>query len=137
MNEAERLVRIKLVVYAKVIHQALSKLAPNASIVLFSGMASVRQYAGSTMVTTVNAGIAGFMRTLAAELAPIRVNAISPGPIGDTPSYPGPARVLTDMAEQALVGRLGTTAEIVHAVLFLMDNTSVNGIDLVVDSGRR
>ncbi len=140
-DEAERLVRVKLVGYAEAVHRALPRLAPDASIVLFGGMAKVRPYPGSTMVTTVNAGIAGLTTTLAAELAPIRVNAISPGVIGDTPSYEQPsptlAEMLTDAAAQTHVGRLGTTAEIVDAVLFLMDNTYVNGIDLAVDGGLR
>jgi NAD(P)-dependent dehydrogenase (short-subunit alcohol dehydrogenase family) len=140
-NEAERIVRVKLVGYAEVVHQALPRLVPDASIVLFGGRASVRPYPGSTMVTTVNAGIAGLTTTLAAELAPIRVNAISPGVIGDTPSYAQPrpalAEMLTNMAARTHVGRLGTTAEIVHAVLFLMDNAYVNGIDLAVDGGLR
>jgi NAD(P)-dependent dehydrogenase (short-subunit alcohol dehydrogenase family) len=140
-DEAERLVRVKLVGYAEAVHRALPRLVPDASIVLFGGMAKVRPYPGSTMVTTVNAGITGLTTTLAAELAPIRVNTISPGVIGDTPSYEQPslalAEMLTDAATQTHVGRLGTTAEIVDAVLFLMDNTYVNGIDLAIDGGLR
>ena len=137
--EAERLVRVKLVGYAEAVHRALPRLAPDASIVLFGGIASVYPYPGSTMVTTVNAGITGLTTTLAAELAPIRVNAISPGVVGDTPSYAQPnaalAEMLTAMVARTHVGRLSTTAEIVHAVLFLMDNASVNGIELTVDGG--
>ena len=93
------------------------------------------------MVTTVNAGISGLTTTLAAELAPIRVNAISPGVIGDTPAYahpsPAQAEMIAGLAARTHAGRLGTTAEVVHAVLFLMDNAYVNGIDLAVDGGLR
>jgi NAD(P)-dependent dehydrogenase (short-subunit alcohol dehydrogenase family) len=37
------------------------------------------------MITVANAGIVGVMKTLAVELAPIRVNSVSPGLVGDSP----------------------------------------------------
>ena len=46
---------------------------------VFGGLAKVRPYPGSTTVTTINAGVDGLVRTLAAELSPIRVNALHPG----------------------------------------------------------
>jgi NAD(P)-dependent dehydrogenase (short-subunit alcohol dehydrogenase family) len=136
---ADRLVRVKLVGYAEVVYQAVPKLAPTASITLFGGVAALRPYPGSTMVSTANAGVTGLTTTLAKELAPIRVNTISPGVIGDTPTYekrsPSVIKMLDDAAAQTYAKRLGTTAEIVHALLFLMDNEYIDGIDLIVDGG--
>jgi NAD(P)-dependent dehydrogenase (short-subunit alcohol dehydrogenase family) len=64
------------------------------------------------------------------------VNAIHPGVVGDTPYWQDkPAGVLDALRERTPLGRLVTTAEIVHAVTFLVENTGVNGINLNVDGG--
>ena len=76
---AERLVLLKLVGYPEVVHVLRDRLSTDSSIVLFGGLAKERPYPGSTTVTTVNGGVTGLVRTLAFELAPIRVNAIHPG----------------------------------------------------------
>ena len=79
IDRALELVTLKLVGFAEVVHVLLDRLSPDSSIVLFGGQAKDRPYPGSTTVSTVNGGIAGLARTLAWELAPIRVNAIHPG----------------------------------------------------------
>jgi NAD(P)-dependent dehydrogenase (short-subunit alcohol dehydrogenase family) len=61
------------------------RFTPAASVVLFGGLAKERPYPGSTIVSTFNAGITGLVRTLAVEIGPHRVNALPPGPIGDSP----------------------------------------------------
>ena len=76
---AMRLVTLKLVGYTEVVHALVPRLAGDASIVIFGGLAKDRPYPGSTTVSTVNGGVAGLMHTLAVELAPIRVNALHPG----------------------------------------------------------
>jgi NAD(P)-dependent dehydrogenase (short-subunit alcohol dehydrogenase family) len=73
------------------------------------------------------------------DLAPIRVNTISPGYV-DTPLLDGllgdnREAVLTDAASALPVKRIGTPEDIAHAVLFLMTNGYVNGINLAVDGG--
>ncbi len=84
---ATRLVTLKLVGYTEVVHTLADRFTPDASIVLFGGLAKERPYDGSTTVTTVNGGISSMVRTLAAELAPMRVNAIHPGIVGDSPAW--------------------------------------------------
>ena len=79
LDGALRLVTMKLVGYTEAIHALLPQMTEHASILLFGGLAKDRPYPGSTTVTTVNGGISGMVRTLATELAPIRVNAIHPG----------------------------------------------------------
>ena len=78
IDGAIRLVTLKLVGYSEVIHQLADRLTPDASILLFGGLAKDRPYPGSTTVTTVNGAVATLIRTLAIELAPVRVNAIHP-----------------------------------------------------------
>ena len=72
------------------------------------------------------------MPPLAAELAPLRVNAVSPGII-KTPMHAVEAH--ETYAGLHPVGRMGETSDIVDAVVFLLENPSVNGIDLRVDGG--
>jgi len=133
---ATRLITIKLVGYAEVVHTLVPRFAPNASIVLFGGLAKERPYPGSTTVSTVNGGIATMVHTLAVELAPLRVNAIHPGIIGDSPAWSGkPPEVLDRVRVRTPTGRLATMADIADAVIFLLENQSVNGVNLNVDGG--
>jgi NAD(P)-dependent dehydrogenase (short-subunit alcohol dehydrogenase family) len=85
VGEANRLLHIKLTGYIEAVSSALPRLKPTSSIVLFGGMAKERPYPTSTMITVANAGIVGEMKTLAVELAPNRVNSVSPGLVGDSP----------------------------------------------------
>jgi NAD(P)-dependent dehydrogenase (short-subunit alcohol dehydrogenase family) len=136
VTRATRLMTLKLVGYAEVIHTLLPRFAPNASIVLFGGQAKERPYPGSTTVSTVNGGIATMVHTLAAELGPIRVNAIHPGIVGDSPAWSGkPPEVLERVRVRTPTGRLATMADIANAVIFLLENQGVNGVNLNVDGG--
>jgi NAD(P)-dependent dehydrogenase (short-subunit alcohol dehydrogenase family) len=133
---AIRLVTLKLVGYTEVVHALASRFTTDASILMFGGQALRRPYPGSTTITTVNGGVAGLVRTLAVQLAPIRVNAIHPGIVGDTPEWADkPAAVLDAVRERTPLGRLVTMDEIVHASLFLLENGAVNGVNLEVDGG--
>ena len=87
IGRALRLVTLKLVGYTEVVHTLRSRIAPDGAIVLFGGLAKERPYPGSTTVSTVNGGVAGLLNTLVVELAPIRVNAIHPGIVGDSPYW--------------------------------------------------
>ena len=84
---ALRLVTLKLVGYTEVVHTLAPRFAPDASVLLFGGQALRRPYPGSSTVTTVNGGVSGLVGTLALELAPVRVNAIHPGIVGDSPEW--------------------------------------------------
>jgi NAD(P)-dependent dehydrogenase (short-subunit alcohol dehydrogenase family) len=132
---ASRLVTVKLVGYAEAIHALVPRFAPNGSIVLFGGLAKERPYPGSTTVTTVNGGIATMVHTLAVELAPLRVNAIHPGIVGDSPAWTGKPEALERVKARTPIGRLATMADVASAVIFLLENQSVNGINLYVDGG--
>jgi len=133
---ALRLVTLKLVGYTEVVHALLDRLTADASIVLFGGLALRRPYPGSTTITTVNGGISGLVRTLAVELAPIRVNALHPGIVGDSPAWEGkPPAVLENVRARTPTGRLATMDDVAGAAEFLLENRSANGVNLEIDGG--
>ncbi len=132
---AVRLATIKLVGYTEVVHVLVPRLAREASIVLFGGLAKERPYPGSTTVTTVNGGVTGLVRTLAIELAPVRVNALHPGIVGDSPYWADKHEMLERVKGRTPTGRLVTMQDIVGATVFLLDNPAMNGVDLYVDGG--
>ena len=107
-----------------------------SAVVVFGGRAKDRPYAGSVTVSTVNGGVAGMVNAMVTELAPIRVNAIHPGIVGDSPYWSAkPAAVLEGVRSRTPTGRLVAMADIVGAVDFLLLNQSVNGVQLYVDGG--
>lgn len=133
---ALRLVTLKLVGYTEVIHALAPRFTPDASIVLFGGLAKERPYPGSTTVATVNGGVNNMIKTLAVELGPVRVNAVHPGIVGDSPAWSGkPPEMLKRVVDRTPLGRLVTTDEVVGSVLFLLDNKGINGVNLYVDGG--
>jgi NAD(P)-dependent dehydrogenase (short-subunit alcohol dehydrogenase family) len=87
------LVTTKLVGYAEVVHALLPRFTPEAAIVLYGGMARERPYPGSTTVSSVNGGVSALTRSLAVELAPVRVNAVHPGFVSDSPYWAGNTQV--------------------------------------------
>ena len=133
---ALKLVTLKLVGYAEVVHTLAPRFTPSASVLFFGGLALKRPYPGSTTVTTVNGGVVGLVNTLAVELAPVRVNAIHPGVVGDSPYWSiKPQAVLDALVARTPIGRLATMDEIVDASIFLLENGAVNGVNLEVDGG--
>jgi NAD(P)-dependent dehydrogenase (short-subunit alcohol dehydrogenase family) len=129
------LVTMKLVGYTEVIHTLLPRMTEDAAIVLFGGLAKDRPYPGSTTVSTVNGGVSGMVHTLAIELGPIRVNAIHPGIVGDSPFWSEKTQAVEAVKARTPVGHNVAMADIVDAVDFLLRNRSVNGHDLYVDGG--
>ena len=136
LKAAAYLVTMKMIGYTEVIHALLPRLGPDSSIVLFGGQALNRPYPGSTTISTVNGGVVGMVHTLASELAPIRVNALHPGIIGDSPYWAArPAAVREAAAARTPLGRLVTMDEVTNAVAFLLENAGVNGVNLAIDGG--
>jgi NAD(P)-dependent dehydrogenase (short-subunit alcohol dehydrogenase family) len=132
---AIKLVTIKLVGYTEVAHTLATRFTPSAAIVLYGGQARERPYPGSTTVTSFNGGITALVRTLAVELAPVRVNAIHPGVVGDSPHWTGNPEAIERVRARTPGGRLVTTSDCVGATQFLLDNPGMNGANLVIDGG--
>jgi NAD(P)-dependent dehydrogenase (short-subunit alcohol dehydrogenase family) len=135
VERALALVTLKLVGYTQTIHALLDRMTDDASILLFGGLAKDRPYPGSTTVSTVNGGVTGMVHTLAVELAPIRVNALHPGIVGDSPMWRDNEQMIESVTNRTPIGRPVTMAEIVGAARFLLENGGVNGVDLRVDGG--
>jgi NAD(P)-dependent dehydrogenase (short-subunit alcohol dehydrogenase family) len=136
LEGATRLATLKLVGYAETVHQLVPRMDPGGSVVLFGGRAKDRPYPGSTMVSTVNGGVIGLVHSLAVELAPIRCNAIHPGIVGDSPYWSAKGEpALEPVRDRTPTRRLVTMEDIVGAVVFLLENRSVNGENLHVDGG--
>lgn len=135
LASATRLVTLKLIGYTEVVHTLTDRLGPQASILIFGGLALRRPYPGSTSVTTVNGGVTGIVHTLAVELAPIRVNGIHPGIVGDSPYWVDKAAALESVSARTPLGRPVTMDEVVDASVFLLENGAVNGVNLDVDGG--
>jgi NAD(P)-dependent dehydrogenase (short-subunit alcohol dehydrogenase family) len=136
IEDAIRLTTLKLVGYTEVVHQLLPRMSGDGSVVIYGGQAQARPYPGSTTVSTVNGGVLGMVRTLAVEAAPVRVNGIHPGVIGDSPYWADkPEGVLDPIAERTPIGRLVTMRELSEAALFLLENGAVNGVNLAADGG--
>ena len=133
--KALALVTMKLVGYTEVVHSLAPRMDADASVVIYGGQAQARPYPGSTTVSTVNGGVLGMVRTLAVELAPIRVNGIHPGIVGDSPYWADKPQVLTAVSERTPLGRPVTMDEVVDASVFLLENGGVNGVNLSVDGG--
>ncbi|MDW8325065.1 MAG: SDR family oxidoreductase [Anaerolineales bacterium] len=137
IDAALKLVTLKLVGYTEVVHVLAPRMRQDGSIVLFGGLARDQPYPGSTTVTTVNGGVSALVNTLALELSPIRVNAIHPGQVGDTPAWANkPREVLENLRARTALGRLVTIEDVVHATVFLLENRGVTGVNLRVDGGR-
>ncbi|WP_058301127.1 SDR family oxidoreductase [Gorillibacterium timonense] len=115
------------------------KLSPNGSITLFAGVVAYKAMVGSSALGAVNAAVASLGQTLALELAPLRVNVVSPGII-DTPSrigMPEEARrsFYEGVASKLPVKRVGRAEDVAHSVLYLLQNGFVTGTVLHVEGG--
>jgi NAD(P)-dependent dehydrogenase (short-subunit alcohol dehydrogenase family) len=136
LEGATRLAILKLVGYAEAVHVLTPRIDEDGAVVLFGGRAKDRPYPGSTMVSTVNGGVVGLVHSLAVELAPIRCNAVHPGIVGDSPYWSAKGEpALEPVRNRTPTRRLVTMEDVVGAVVFLLENRSVNGVNLHVDAG--
>jgi len=115
------------------------QINPDGSLVLFSGVHAFKLNVGYLGVGITNGAVDFLTRWLAVELAPIRVNAISPGVI-DTGAWDalgddGKRDYFKHIAAGNPAGRIGTPDDIAGAVLFAMTNTFLTGMTLKIDGG--
>ncbi|KAA9155026.1 SDR family oxidoreductase [Amycolatopsis acidicola] len=119
---------------------ALPVLEKGGSITFITAASAGAAMPGTAALAAVNAGIEAMVPVLAVELAPVRVNAVSPG-IVDTGwwDFLGEARTETfaQLASGTPAGRVGEPADIASAIGFLIDNTFTTGVVLRVDGGAR
>jgi NAD(P)-dependent dehydrogenase (short-subunit alcohol dehydrogenase family) len=135
VDRAVRLATLKLVGYTEVLHTLCNAMHGETSVLLFGGLAKERPYPGSTTVTSVNGAVETMIRTFAIELAPVRVNALHPGIVGDSPAWANNPAMLDAVVNRTPTGRTITMDEVTDAALFLLRNRAVNGVNLNVDGG--
>ncbi len=109
------------------------------SLTLVSGFLSIRPRPNSAIVSAANAAIESLSRALALELAPLRVNCVSPGII-DTPiraAMPEEARMemLARTAASLPVGRVGLGEDVAHQIVACMTNGFMTGSTIYLDGG--
>ena len=140
--DARRFVESKFWGPYAVARRAASQIRRDGSITFFSGAAGSRASPGFSCGSAINAAIEALSRTLSVELAPVRVNTVSPGLV-DTPiwesivSSPERQALFTDTAAKLPAGRIGRPEEVADAVLFLIRNPYTTGTTLFVDGGYR
>jgi NAD(P)-dependent dehydrogenase (short-subunit alcohol dehydrogenase family) len=114
-------------------------ILPSGSIVLTSGIAGLRPRTGWAVAASICSAMEGLTRGLAVELAPIRVNIVSPGVV-KTPLWTGMTEAdraahYENTARRLPVAHVGEAAEIAEAYLYLMRQTYGTGQVVVVDGG--
>lgn len=133
--DATRLLTVKLTGYTTVLHALAPRMTDDSAVVLVGGLASHRPYPGSTTVTTANGGISALVRTLAVELSPIRVNALHPSIVADTPFWSDKPAAREAAVARALTKRPVTMHDCAGAITFLLENRAINGVNLPIDGG--
>ncbi|MEV0801307.1 SDR family oxidoreductase [Kribbella sp. NPDC050281] len=116
-------------------------LETGGSIVFTSGIAAYRPGPRAAVVAALNGGLASLASALAVELAPIRVNVVSPGwvdtPIWEYVAGDATAETLAAMAARLPAGRIGRTKDIADAIIALLRNGFITGTVLHADGGHR
>ena len=115
------------------------RMNEGGSFVLFSGVNAFKVNVGYLGVAITNGAVDFLTRSLAVELAPIRVNAVSPGVIDtgawDSLGEEGKRDYFAHVSETNPAGRIGTVDDVAEAVLFTLTNTFMTGVTLKVDGG--
>lgn len=141
MSTARRVIDSKVVAPLLLAKHGMSRLAAAGSITFTSGIAAYRPAPKGSVVAAINGAIESLVYALAVELAPIRVNAVSPGwvdtPIWDSVAGEGKAAALDAMAKRLPVGRIGQAGDIAQAIESVMRNGFISGTVVHVDGGQR
>jgi len=116
-------------------------IGEGGSVLFTTGGAARSAIPGTAGVSAVNGAIMCMAMTLAKELAPIRVNVLSPGLV-DTPAYNWMSAeekkaFFKQMRGNLPVGRVGQPDELAQAALYLLSNSFTTGAILDVDGGGR
>jgi NAD(P)-dependent dehydrogenase (short-subunit alcohol dehydrogenase family) len=122
-----------------VIRSAAPRVRTSGSIALTTGTVGQRPVPGAALAAAGAGAAEGLVRGLAAELAPVRVNAVRAGavrtPLWDTVPEPQREVVFARLGQRTLLGTIGEPDEIALAHLYLMQNRYVTGTVLTVDGG--
>lgn len=128
----------KLWGYTNSVRLGTSHMALEGAITLVSGYPARKSNPGSSAISTVGNAVEGFVRAIAPEIAPRRINVVAPGII-DTPMFAaqGEARgqFLANATRNMLIKRAGTADEVASAILLTLTNDYMTGATIDVDGG--
>ena len=128
----------KLWGYANVVRYGTNHLADDGAIVLVSGAPARRTKPGQVALGSVGGAVEQLVRAVAPEIAPKRINVVSPGTI-DTPmvALKGAERdaLYAKMVDGNVIERAGTADEVGHGIVFAVENDFVTGTTIDVDGG--
>lgn len=128
----------KLWGYTNVVRLGTKHLSENGSIVLVSGAPARKAKPGQVSLASVGGAVEAFVRAVAPEIAPRRLNVVSPGTI-DTGmfAFEGEerAKFLAGATSGNLIARAGTSDEVAKAIIFMVENDFVTGTTIDVDGG--
>lgn len=131
--------RGKTIAHLRAVALALPSLAPDASVTLVT--AGSYSLPGTAPLAAANGALEAAIRPLAVELAPRRVNAVSPGVIetGWWEDVPAEARqeLFGQFARRVPVGRNGRPQDVAQAIVALIENGFITGVVLPCDGGLR
>ena len=131
----------KPIAHLQAVAEALPTLDERGSVTLVSAGSAQSALPGTALLAAVNGAIEAAVPPLARELAPRRVNAVSPGVIetGWWDTFPEDQRDATfrQFSDQTPVGRIGKADDVAHAICELIENDYINGVVLPCDGGLR
>ena len=113
----------------QLIQKAQGHISQDGSIVMTTGIAGEKIFKNFSTMTIINSSTEAFCRSLAVELAPIRVNVVSPGFVA--PKSPE----IEKYAQQFPIRKIASPKDIADAYLYLMGSRYTTGISVVVDGG--
>lgn len=128
----------KLWGYTNAVRLGAEHMSEDGSIVLVSGYPARKASPGASAISTVGNAVEGFVRAIAPEIAPRRINVVSPGAIATEMFAMDPDtrdEMLANMTKDQLIPRAGTADEVAEAILFLIGNDFVTGTTVDVDGG--
>ncbi len=137
--EARAVLDVRFWGAVEVIRSAAPRIRMGGSIALTTGTVGQRPVPGAALAAAGAGAAEGLVRGLAAELAPVRVNAVRAGairtPLWDAVPEPQREAVFARLAQRTLLGTMGEPEEIALAYLYLMQNRYVTGTVLTIDGG--
>jgi NAD(P)-dependent dehydrogenase (short-subunit alcohol dehydrogenase family) len=139
LKQARRAFELRYWAALAAVKYASKSIRKSGSIVLTTGVAGQRPHKGWVVAASVCGTIEALTRALAVELAPIRVNAVSPGVVRtnlwQSMTAPERERLYESVGNNLPVGRVGEARDIAQAYMFLIQEEFSTGQTLVVDGG--
>lgn len=128
----------KLWGYANIVRFGAQHMTENGTLVLVSGAPARKCKPGQVALSSVGGAVEALVRAVAPEIAPRRLNVVSPGSI-DTPMVSLEGQARTEMYAKAtadnLIPRAGTAEEVAQGIMFVIENDFVTGTTVDVDGG--